>query len=142
MSIADPAAVIRITPVTDRKWPASARRCNRSITARSIHSAAGITAYVQNKPLKEVCACPGLSPDFRSAYRQLQSLSLVEMKDEGRAKSDQEHLQFHARRRANEGIHGFDQLLKADDLAIKVRFVESTRFDFVEPRKVVNALFR
>jgi hypothetical protein len=64
------------------------------------------------------------------------------MKNEGRAKSDQEHLQFHARRRPNEGIHGLDQLLKADDLAIKVRFVESTRFDFVEPGKVVNALFR
>ena len=52
-------------------------------------------------------------------------LSLVEMKNEGRAKSDQKHFQFRARRRPNEGIHGFDQLLKADDLAIKVRFVES-----------------
>jgi hypothetical protein len=89
-----------------------------------------------------VCACPDLSPNFRSAYRQLQSLSLVEMKNEGRAKSDQEHFQFRARRRPNEGIQGFDQLLEVDDLAIKVRFIESTRFDFVEPRKVVNALFR
>jgi hypothetical protein len=64
------------------------------------------------------------------------------MKNEGRAKLDQEHLQFRAGRRPNKGIHGLDQLLKIDDLAIKVRFVESTRFDFVEPRKVVNALFR
>ena len=64
------------------------------------------------------------------------------MKNEERAKSDQEHLQFRARRRPNERIHGFDQLLKVDDLAIKVRFVEFTRVDFVEPRKVVNALFR
>ncbi len=64
------------------------------------------------------------------------------MKNEGRAKLGQEHFQFHARHRPNEGIHGFDQLLKVDDLAIKVRFVEPTRIDFVEPRKVVNALFR
>ncbi len=74
--------------VSGWNWTASARRWNRSLTARSIRSAAGITAYFKNKPLKEFCACPDLSPDFRSAYRQLQSLSLVEMKDEGRAKSD------------------------------------------------------
>jgi hypothetical protein len=55
-------------------------------------------AVIGNKPLKEVSACPDLSPDFRSAYRQFQSLSLVEMKNEERAKSDQEHLQFRTRR--------------------------------------------
>ena len=64
------------------------------------------------------------------------------MKNEERAKSDQEHLQFHTRRGPNEGIHSIDQLLKVGDLAIKVRFVKSARFDFVESRQIVNALIR
>ncbi|WP_089162916.1 hypothetical protein [Caballeronia sordidicola] len=74
--------------LNDRLWPAFARRRNRPPIARLIHSAARTTVYVQNKSLKEVCACPDLPPDFRSAYRQLQLLSLVEIQDEGRAKSD------------------------------------------------------
>jgi hypothetical protein len=64
------------------------------------------------------------------------------MKNERRARLDEQRLQFHVGRGPNEGVYRFDQLMQDNNLAIKVSLVEIVNSDFVKPCEVVVGLPR